>query len=300
MAGVASDLARGVPRFSLVTACRNGADYVARHLRSIAEAAGEFGAGRVQAVFVDDGSSDGSAGAAEREGIAVPGFTFVPTGAADGSGCGGARNRGLAAATGEYVWYLDVDDWIAPDSLRRIDEAISGAGGADACVFPYETHRPPGSRRRGGVTVQSGVLERAAFGPVSAWSKVFRRTLAVPFAEGVWAQDCAWHFRQFDRFGSLAAVAGEAPCYHYDRLNQSAVSNTQEWTVDNPRTLEQLAMGGEACAPGLKDRFISDSLRSLADMYDARHALEKPWVRAAWAARFRMNCANVFTGRFTQ
>lgn len=62
-------------------------------------------------IVVDDGSSDGSAEIAERHGA-----TCLRQ---DNAGPGAARNRGLHAATTEFVAFLDADDWYAPDKLER-------------------------------------------------------------------------------------------------------------------------------------------------------------------------------------
>src|SRR5262245_49674910 len=35
-------------------------------------------------------------------------------------GLGPARNLGLDRATGDYVWFVDSDDWLAPGALRAV------------------------------------------------------------------------------------------------------------------------------------------------------------------------------------
>ena len=290
-------------RFSLIVICRNAAGYVVRSLAAIAKQT--FDLDKVEVVFVDDGSTDYSGDIAERFGTDLPHFKLVRTGAKNGSGCGGARNAGLKEATGEYVWHLDVDDFIMPYALERIDKAITEADEknkrkTDVCLLRFRTDRIINGEPSSYVSkqlmnsVQNGVL-----GPVAAWAKVIRRELAVPLPPGVMAQDVAWHFVQYDKFETMAAVQGDDPLYVYDRTNGDATSNTQEWTVKNPRTLEQLAFGDEVQKLGLKDRFFSDAIRSLADMYDVRHHLTKPWVKEAWKMRFKMNYSNIMTGRWT-
>lgn len=49
---------------------------------------------------------------------------------------GGARNTGLLAAKGEYVWFVDADDTIAPNALETILE-ICKAHELDALCFNY-------------------------------------------------------------------------------------------------------------------------------------------------------------------
>jgi hypothetical protein len=115
---------------------------------------------------------------------------------------------------------------------------------------------------------------------------------------GVTCQDMAWHFLQCEKVNVVVKVDGSSPCYFYNRNSASAVTNTLEWLAVNPRTIEQLAFDNDLVKAGMKDRIVSDVLRALADMYDIRHSLRSPDVRAAWAARFRKVVSNVMTGRF--
>jgi glycosyltransferase involved in cell wall biosynthesis len=67
-----------------------------------------------QAIIVDDGSPDGSWKVAEGFAYFDPRFTLVRQGNA---GAGAARNLALSYARGEFVMFLDSDDWLEPVAL---------------------------------------------------------------------------------------------------------------------------------------------------------------------------------------
>lgn len=75
-----------------------------------------------QVIVVDDGSTDDSAAIAERSGATVV--------RQEQRGPGAARNRGLAAATTEFVGFLDADDWYALDKLERSIDHLRDLGAA--------------------------------------------------------------------------------------------------------------------------------------------------------------------------
>ena len=85
----------------------------------------------VEVVVVDDGSTDGTLGAARRyEDDRVRVFQQENAGAC------AARNRALAEARGEYVKFLDADDLLALDAIEAQLDAIQCAD-AGVRVIPY-------------------------------------------------------------------------------------------------------------------------------------------------------------------
>ncbi len=76
-----------------------------------------------EAICVDDGSTDGSAAilkenAAKDERIKVINQS--------NAGTATARNSGIHAALGDYVFFLDSDDWLEPDSLQILANKLCG------------------------------------------------------------------------------------------------------------------------------------------------------------------------------
>ncbi len=79
----------------------------------------------LEMILVDDGSRDGSAGLcdslAEKNGR-------IKVIHKENGGVSSARNAGLAEASGEYVAFIDSDDWIEPDMYRSMLRAARENG----------------------------------------------------------------------------------------------------------------------------------------------------------------------------
>ena len=56
---------------------------------------------------------------------------------------GGARNTGMNAAKGEYLWFVDPDDMICPDVLKQLYECISSFN-AELLFFNFYTTKESG------------------------------------------------------------------------------------------------------------------------------------------------------------
>lgn len=101
---------RGDFRFSVVIPVFNRAEKIGRAIRSVQRAAAVVGE-RAEIVVADDASTDDSARLAR-----CAGATTVVS-LAENVGVTGARNRGIALSTGEFVVILDSDDELTPDAL---------------------------------------------------------------------------------------------------------------------------------------------------------------------------------------
>ena len=106
-----------MPRFSIIVPIYNVAGYVGECIESLLhQTFSDF-----EVVCVNDGSTDASPAVAKRAANGDGRFVFVDR---ENGGLSAARNTGLAAATGEYVCFLDSDDRYAACALERLDEAL--------------------------------------------------------------------------------------------------------------------------------------------------------------------------------
>lgn len=108
---------------SIVIPCYNQARFVGGALASAF--AQDYPS--LQVVLVDDGSTDDLAAALAPYGER-PVLELVRQ---ENRGLPAARNRGIEAARGEYLKFLDADDWLAPQALSRQVAAFESGLAAD-------------------------------------------------------------------------------------------------------------------------------------------------------------------------
>jgi len=94
----------------------------------------------IELILIDDGSADGGPGIAQALAAADPRVRPIVNRAEPG--VAGARNSGIAAATGRYVAFLDADDWSHPDRIAR---QMAAVGNAPASVSRHIRMGPDGA-----------------------------------------------------------------------------------------------------------------------------------------------------------
>jgi glycosyltransferase involved in cell wall biosynthesis len=116
---------RANPSIAIVIPVYNGAAYLAEALRSVLVQE----ACRITSIIVvDDGSTDTTTSIAAAHPSPVRLIRQIHSGAAT------ARNRGLAAATEDYIGYLDADDLLPPHSVAVRAAALDSDPTLDAAI----------------------------------------------------------------------------------------------------------------------------------------------------------------------
>lgn len=110
-------------RVSIVVPCYNVADYLDECLRS---ATGQSHA-NLQIVVVNDGSTDDTPSMVDAWADLDPRIDVVHQ---SNGGLGNARNRGVEAADGDFLFFLDSDDMLPFDAIERM-VASANASGSD-------------------------------------------------------------------------------------------------------------------------------------------------------------------------
>jgi glycosyltransferase involved in cell wall biosynthesis len=121
---------------TIIIPCFNGS----RFIQSTIESAVRQTRPPLEVIVIDDGSTDDSAVIAERFGPPVRVIRQSNHGESF------ARNRGVEAATGTHVLFLDADDLLAPRSLEHMAGALDDRPGALAlmgcCWFTSDPEKP--------------------------------------------------------------------------------------------------------------------------------------------------------------
>jgi CDP-glycerol glycerophosphotransferase len=126
-----------------------------------------------EVIAVDDASPDGCARILAARPVRVI-RTDSPVGP------GPARELGAKEATGEYVWFVDGDDELAPGALAAVTAELDRLH-PDVLIVDYENLYPDGSTSPSGASLGSMELTTLAESPglinltMTVWSKVFRR-----------------------------------------------------------------------------------------------------------------------------
>jgi len=173
-------------KLSVVVPVYNAERYLARCLDSILVDP----TADLEVVAVDDASPDDSAKLLDEYAAKDARLTVVHLDA--NRGLGGARNAGLDRATGEYVWFVDADDWLPDGTIPAVLERL-GETAPDLLVVDHEEvfedgRVVPAARPR---AEKTDLLRLAQ----SACTKIARRDfldrIGLRFADG-WYEDVSY------------------------------------------------------------------------------------------------------------
>lgn len=221
-------------RISVIIPVYHVAPYVQRCLESVVTQ--DMAGSDLECIVVDDCGQDDSMTIVRQLVAAYQGpVHFVLTGHEQNRGLSAARNTGLQAATGDYVLFVDSDDYLLPGSiacfvqhLHRYPSADMLVGNVKNCKDgslllhdlqePWLIGNPEVFARR--------VLRQQIY--LYAWNKLIRRSLLmereITFLEGILYEDIAWSYSLLHCVNTVVLLPQVT--YVYEDNHQSIVNTT--------------------------------------------------------------------------
>lgn len=187
------------PLLSIIIPVYNAEKYLQKCVNSIFEQ--DFS--DYELILVNDGSTDGSGDICDKYALIDPRIQVIHK--ANG-GQSSARNNGLKAAKGKYLWFIDSDDIIEANCISTLIQEIEGEE-LDYLEFPAKSIHLDGStsfssmEKRGIGIVSGRELIQHCFLNLSPCYSITQRALwidnKITFLEGVYAEDLQCNIRLF-------------------------------------------------------------------------------------------------------
>lgn len=219
---------------SIVIPVYNVADYLPRCIKSITTT---WQSG-VEVILVDDGSTDASAELCDKY---ADEFFYIQAIHQQNQGPSAARNAGVCSAKGQYVAFVDADDWVDEQWLSSLLQVIS-SDSPDIIVFDFYLVEPPEQPQKvlyprpAGKLAQDRFLRDVAKDAIiqgCVWNKVSKRGLwmQTPFDETIRClEDYEMICRVVQQAKSVYHLA--KPLYFYWQRSSSLIhahNFTQTW-----------------------------------------------------------------------
>lgn len=183
-------------KFSLILPVYGVEKYIGRCIESCCTQH-DFPSDDFELIIVDDESPDNSISVARGVLDKYPTINFKIITRPNG-GLSAARNTGLEHAIGDYIWFVDSDDYIVSNALKTLSDALTEHPGCEIVSFGYATvypnkrieHQLPVSLRNK-TTDGFYFLKNNKF--LSACSRIyshkFLKSVAIRFTEGILWED---------------------------------------------------------------------------------------------------------------
>lgn len=167
------------PLISVIVPVYNVKEYVRKCLKSIVSQTYK----NIEVLVVDDGSTDGSGEICDEFSLSD---SRVKVFHKKNGGLSSARNAGLKKAKGEFVCFVDSDDYVRKDFIGQLYSSVD-KNEADIAVCGYNDDIPRREVLSGEEATIKLLIQQENI-EILAWNKIYRRTLfsenGVEFPEG--------------------------------------------------------------------------------------------------------------------
>ncbi len=237
------------PKISIIIPVYNVEEYISKCLQSVMRQTYQ---GAIECILVDDCGTDKSIAVAGQLIAEYKGpVEFRILHHEHNRGLSAARNTGTDAATGDYIYYLDSDDYISDDCLEVLAEPLRDKEydmvvgrmkmfdeREEEYIWVDETTIIEGNEN----VFKAYYVDRKMY--ATAWNRLIKRSLFekfnISFKEGLLHEDELWNYMLFTQLHSVVIV-NHRTYYYRIRSNSiitSATTNIKKHIADTYYTAE--------------------------------------------------------------
>lgn len=209
-----------MPKVTVIVPIYNVEKYLARCIDSLVNQT----LNEIEIVLVNDGTKDSSGKIAMQ--YAKQYKEKIIYLEKENGGLSDARNYGLAYAKGEYIAFLDSDDYIEKDAYEKMYEKAK-LENADyvECDFIWEY---PNKKRKDKCYQYNNKKEMLAFARVVAWNKLIKREIIeennIRFPKGLRYEDIEFTYKLIPHLNKICYVD---QCFIHYIQRKNSIANVQ-------------------------------------------------------------------------
>lgn len=214
------------PLISVIVPVYNVEGYLRQCLDSIVEQTYPY----LEIILVDDGSTDSSGGICDEYAQRDTRIRVIHK--ANG-GLSSARNAGMDVMTGEFVSFVDSDDWLETDLYSDFVCHLSTYPDCDVFEFSMTEHYPTKTQvmkhsddciLRGEQVLEAFVQQSTVW--MYAWDKVWKASIVQPFRfpVGKLNEDTIFTYEVLFYSPEMTLVYRDKPYYNYRKMREGAIT----------------------------------------------------------------------------
>lgn len=208
-----------MPKVSIIVPVYNVEEYLERCLDSLVNQTLKD----IEIIIVNDGSTDGSKEKIQKYINTYKNIVYLEK---ENGGLSSARNYGIPYAKGEYIGFVDSDDYVELTMYEKMyNKAIEEKSDMVECDFIWEY---PNKKREDIGKVYSSKKEAIIEARVVAWNKIIKKDIIektkITFPEGLRYEDIEFFYKIVPYLDKISFV--KETLVHYVQ-RESSIANTQ-------------------------------------------------------------------------
>lgn len=228
-----------------------------------------------EVILVNDGSTDNSPAICREYQEKYPDTIVIDQ---ENGGLSAARNTGITAASGKYIYFLDSDDWLAPNAIKllydfTINKQCEVVQGGFFYAYEKECYideRYLKMEEEAFVLAKEMAMKeliRNKYVKNFAWGKLYKADIVKKhlFTQGIYFEDSYWQHLIMDEVNKYGVLP--KPLYYY-RQRKEGISGT--FSINNLDLLRgnelRLAFIKEKY-PSLKDEMAASFWKNFYSIY---------------------------------